>query len=144
SAFLESGRARRDNERVSTLTLQERGSLYLDLIRWNRPQGWLLVFWPTMAALWLASGGFPGWHLLLVFAIGTVLMRSAGCGINDVAGRDVDRHVERAQARPITSGRISVRESLGLGAVLALIGFGLVLTTNAFTVALSFGALAVT
>lgn len=144
SAFLESGRARRDNERVSTLTLPERGSLYLDLIRWNRPQGWLLVFWPTMAALWLASGGFPGWHLLLVFAIGTVLMRSAGCVINDVADRDFDRHVERTQARPITSGRISVRESLGLGAVLALIAFALVLTTNAFTVALSFGALAVT
>ena len=68
-------------------------SLYLDLIRWNRPAGWLVLLWPTLGALWLAAGGFPGWHLLAVFVGGTILMRSAGCCINDVADRDFDRHV---------------------------------------------------
>ena len=113
---------------TSTLTWRERGSLYLDLIRWNRPQGWLLLLWPTWMALWLAAGGFPGWHLLTVFTLGTILMRSAGCAVNDVADRDFDRHVERTAQRPITSGRISVKESLGVGAALALIAFALVLT----------------
>ncbi len=123
--------------------LQERGSLYLDLIRWSRPQGWLLLLWPTLAALWLAAGGFPGWHLLLVFILGTILMRSAGCAINDVADKDFDRHVKRTAQRPITSGRLSVKEALAVGAVLALIAFALVLTTNGLTIALSFGALAI-
>jgi len=118
-------------------------ALYLDLIRWSRPAGWLLLLWPTLSALWLAAGGFPGWHLLLVFNLGTVLMRSAGCCINDVADRDFDRHVQRTAQRPITSGRVSVREALALGAVLALLAFGLVLTTNAATIAWSFAALAV-
>ena len=70
-------------------------SLYLDLIRWNRPAGWLLLLWPTLSALWIAANGFPGWHLLTVFTLGTILMRSAGCCINDVADRDFDRHVKR-------------------------------------------------
>jgi len=118
-------------------------SLYLDLIRWSRPAGWLLLLWPTLSALWLAAGGFPGWHLLLVFTLGTVLMRSAGCCINDVADRDFDRHVKRTAERPVTSGKVSVREALTVGAVLALLAFGLVLTTNAATVYLSFAALAV-
>ncbi len=122
---------------------RERLSLYLDLIRWNRPAGWLLLLWPTLSALWLASGGFPGWHLLLVFTLGTVLMRSAGCCINDVADREFDRHVRRTAQRPVTSGRLPVREALALGAVLALLAFGLVLTTNTATVYLSFAALAV-
>ena len=117
--------------------------LYLDLIRWSRPAGWLLLLWPTLSALWLAAGGFPGWHLLLVFALGTVLMRSAGCCINDVADRDFDRHVQRTAERPVTSGRVSVREALLVGAVLALLAFALVLTTNAATIAWSFAALAV-
>jgi 4-hydroxybenzoate polyprenyltransferase len=118
-------------------------SLYLDLIRWNRPAGWLLLLWPTLSALWLAAGGFPGWHLLLVFALGTVLMRSAGCCINDVADREFDRHVQRTAERPVTSGRVSVREALLVGAVLALLAFALVLMTNAATIAWSFAALAV-
>ena len=122
---------------------RERLSLYLDLIRWNRPAGWLLLLWPTLSALWLASGGFPGWHLLLVFTLGTVLMRSAGCCINDVADREFDRHVRRTAQRPVTSGRLPVREALALGAVLALLAFGLVLTTNTATIYLSFAALAV-
>ncbi|MBI2734416.1 MAG: 4-hydroxybenzoate octaprenyltransferase [Aquabacterium sp.] len=129
---------------VTTLTLRDRWSLYLDLIRWNRPQGWLLLLWPTYVALWLAAGGFPGWHLLTVFTLGTILMRSAGCAVNDVADKDFDLHVQRTAQRPITSGRLSVKEALAVGAVLALIAFALVLTTNAQTIAMSFGALAVT
>ncbi|MEY4733196.1 MAG: hypothetical protein RLZZ464_1262 [Pseudomonadota bacterium] len=118
--------------------------LYLDLIRWNRPAGWLLLLWPSLAALWAAAGGFPGWHLIVVFTLGTILMRSAGCCINDVADRDFDKHVKRTANRPVTSGRIGTKEALGVGAVLALCAFGLVLTTNAATIAWSFAALAVT
>lgn len=119
-------------------------ALYLDLIRWNRPAGWLLLLWPSLAALWIAAGGFPGWHLLLVFVLGTILMRSAGCCVNDVADREFDRHVKRTAQRPVTSGQISPREALGVGAVLALAAFALVLTTNALTVQMSFAALAIT
>jgi len=126
------------------MTLQNKLGLYLDLIRWNRPAGWLLLLWPTLGALWLAAGGFPGWHLLSVFVLGTILMRSAGCCINDVADRDVDRHVERTAQRPVTSGALSVKEALAVGGVLALLAFALVLTTNRLTVALSCAALAVT
>ena len=118
--------------------------LYLELIRWDRPAGWLLLLWPTLSALWVASGGFPGWHLLLVFSLGTFLMRSAGCCINDVADRDFDRHVKRTAQRPVTSGKLSVGHALGLGAALTLLAFGLVLTTNAVTIGWSFAALVVT
>ncbi|MDN3919277.1 4-hydroxybenzoate octaprenyltransferase [Roseateles violae] len=120
-----------------------RPSLYLDLIRWNRPAGWLLLLWPTLSALWIAADGWPGWHLLAVFTLGTILMRSAGCCINDVADREFDKHVKRTANRPVTSGAISVREALAVGAVLALLAFALVLTTNAPTIVLSFAALAV-
>jgi 4-hydroxybenzoate polyprenyltransferase len=123
--------------------LREKLALYLDLIRWSRPAGWLLLLWPTLAALWVASHGFPGWHLLAVFTLGTILMRSAGCCVNDVADREFDRHVKRTAQRPVTSGRVGVKEALGLGAVLALLAFGLVLTTNATTIAWSFAALAI-
>ena len=119
-------------------------SLYLDLIRFNRPAGWLLLLWPSLSALWLAADGFPGWHLVMVFTLGTILMRSAGCCINDVADREFDRHVKRTAQRPVTSGLISVKEALAVGAVLALVAFGLVLTTNAATIAWAFPALAVT
>jgi 4-hydroxybenzoate polyprenyltransferase len=124
--------------------LRTRLALYLDLIRWNRPAGWLLLLWPTLTALWVAADGFPGWHLLTVFTLGTILMRSAGCTINDVADRDFDRHVKRTAQRPITSGRLGVKEALAVGAVLALLAFALVLTTNTLTVLASFAALAVT
>ncbi|MDP3254037.1 MAG: 4-hydroxybenzoate octaprenyltransferase [Hydrogenophaga sp.] len=119
-------------------------ALYLDLIRWNRPAGWLLLLWPSLGALWIAAGGFPGWHLLVVFVLGTILMRSAGCCVNDVADREFDKHVKRTAQRPVTSGRVSPREALVVGAVLALAAFGLVLTTNALTVQMSFAALAIT
>jgi 4-hydroxybenzoate polyprenyltransferase len=119
-------------------------ALYLDLIRWNRPAGWLLLLWPTLGALWFAADGWPGWHLLTVFVLGTILMRSAGCCVNDVADREFDRHVKRTAQRPVTSGAISVKAALVLGVVLALVAFGLVLTTNRLTVGWSFGALAIT
>ncbi|CAN7658850.1 4-hydroxybenzoate octaprenyltransferase [Variovorax paradoxus] len=124
--------------------LARRFALYLDLIRWNRPAGWLLLLWPTLGALWFAAEGWPGWHLLAVFVLGTILMRSAGCCVNDVADRDFDRHVKRTAQRPVTSGAVSVREALALGAVLALLAFGLVLTTNRLTILWSFAALAIT
>ena len=124
--------------------MRERLALALDLIRWDRPAGWLLLLWPTLSALWIAADGFPGWHVLAVFVLGTILMRSAGCCINDVADREFDRHVKRTAQRPVTSGRVTVREALALGAVLALAAFGLVLTTNPPTILLSFLALAVT
>ena len=119
-------------------------SLYLDLIRWNRPAGWLLLLWPTLSALWLAAGGFPGWHVLVVFTLGTILMRSAGCCVNDVADQEFDRHVKRTAERPVTRGAISTRAALSVGAGLALCAFGLVLTTNEVTVLWSFAALAIT
>jgi 4-hydroxybenzoate polyprenyltransferase len=122
---------------------REKLALYLDLIRWDRPAGWLLLLWPSLSALWVAADGFPGWHLLAVFVLGTILMRSAGCCLNDVADRDFDRHVKRTAQRPVTTGAVSVREALWLGALLALLAFGLVLTTNAVAVAWSFAALAV-
>jgi 4-hydroxybenzoate polyprenyltransferase len=129
-----------------TPRLPHRGrlALYLDLIRWNRPAGWLLLLWPTLGALWFANGGWPGWHLLVVFVLGTFLMRSAGCCLNDVADRDFDRHVKRTAQRPVTSGALPVKEALAVGAVLALAAFALVLTTNRVTVLWSFVALAVT
>ena len=123
--------------------MHQKLALYLDLIRWNRPAGWLLLLWPTLSALWLAADGFPGWHLIAVFTLGTILMRSAGCCLNDVADRDFDRHVKRTAQRPVTSGRIGVKEALALGAVLALLAFALVLTLRIETVAWSFAALVV-
>ena len=97
----------RDRRRAARL------SLYLDLIRWDRPAGWLLLLWPTLSALWIAAGGFPGWHLLAVFVLGTFLMRSAGCAANDVADRDFDRHVKRtASAAGHERRRSASREAL--------------------------------
>ncbi len=128
---------------MQTFVTPLRLALYLDLIRWDRPAGWLLLLWPSLSALWVAAGGFPGWHLVAVFVLGTILMRSAGCCLNDVADRDFDKHVKRTAQRPVTAGKVSVREALWLGTVLALLAFGLVLTTNPVAVAWSFAALAV-
>ncbi len=123
---------------------RSRLSLYLDLIRWDRPAGTLLLLWPTLSALWIAARGFPGWHLVVVFVVGTFLMRSAGCAANDVADREFDRHVKRTANRPVTSGAIAPSEALTLGAALALAAFGLVLTTNVAAVVWSVVAFAVT
>ena len=128
---------------TGTASAPSRLALYLDLIRWDRPAGTYLLLWPTLAALWIAAGGFPGMHLLAVFVLGTFLMRSAGCAVNDVADRDFDRHVKRTAQRPVTSGAVSVRAALALGAGLALVAFLLVLTTNLATVLWSVVALAV-
>jgi 4-hydroxybenzoate polyprenyltransferase len=132
------------NHAMNTLAAPSRLAHYLSLIRWDRPAGSYLLLWPTLSALWLAAQGFPGWHLLAVFVIGTFLMRSAGCAVNDVADREFDRHVKRTAQRPVTSGAISAREALVFGAVLAFAAFLLVLTTNLATVLWSVAALAVT
>ena len=113
------------------------------LIRLDKPIGTLLLLWPTWWALWLASGGFPEWNILIIFTVGTFLMRSAGCAVNDYADRDFDRHVQRTQGRPVTSGRISGKEALGVASVLALMAFLLIQPLNAFTKALSVFALVV-
>jgi len=118
-------------------------ALYLNLIRWDRPAGWLLLLWPSLSALWIAADGFPGWHLLAVFVLGTILMRSAGCCVNDVADREFDRHVKRTAQRPVTRGDVSVREALTLGALLSATAFALVLSTNPAAIQLSVVALAV-
>ncbi|MEY4495136.1 MAG: hypothetical protein RL744_200 [Pseudomonadota bacterium] len=116
---------------------------YAYLIRLDKPIGTLLLLWPTLWALWLASGGFPELHLLIIFTLGTFLMRSAGCAINDYADQDFDRHVLRTKDRPITSGKISGKEALGVAATLALIAYLLIQPLNALTKELSFFALAV-
>src|SRR5204863_7127908 len=90
-----------------------------------------------------AAHGWPGWHLLAVFTLGTILMRSAGCCVNDVADREFDKHVKRTAQRPVTSGAVGVKEALAVGAVLALAAFALVLTTNESAIAWSFAALAI-
>ena len=129
--------SRTDNSAMSAIETSSRVRLYLDLARWDRPAGSLLLLWPTLSALWIAAGGFPGWHLLGVFVAGTFLMRSAGCALNDVADREFDRHVKRTAARPVTRGALSVRDALGFAAALALIAFALVCTTNRSAVAWS-------
>ncbi len=116
---------------------------YAHLIRLDKPIGTLLLLWPTLWALWLASGGFPEWHLLIIFTLGTFLMRSAGCAINDYADQDFDRHVLRTKDRPITSGKITGKEALMVAGALALVAFLLIQPLNALTKELSFFALAV-
>ncbi len=110
---------------------------YILLTRLNRPIGSLLLLWPTLCALWIAAGGFPGWKLLTIFVFGTVLMRSAGCAINDYADRNIDKHVERTKDRPLTAGRITTKEALGVASVLALAAFSLLFFTNLNTILLS-------
>ena len=123
--------------------MRDRIVAYAYLIRLDKPIGTLLLLWPTLWALWLASGGLPELHLLIIFTLGTFLMRSAGCAINDYADRDFDRHVLRTKDRPITSGKISGKEALGVAAILALIAFLLIQPLNDLTKELSFFALAV-
>ncbi|MEW6330838.1 MAG: 4-hydroxybenzoate octaprenyltransferase [Pseudomonadota bacterium] len=111
---------------------------YAQLMRLHRPIGILLLMWPTLWALWIAGQGRPGAHVFVVFVLGVVLMRSAGCVINDYADRDFDPHVERTRDRPVAAGRVSPREALALFAVLCLVAFALVLTLNRPTILLSF------
>ncbi|MCK6389776.1 MAG: 4-hydroxybenzoate octaprenyltransferase [Azonexus sp.] len=107
--------------------LVEKLHLYARLTRLDKPIGILLLLWPTLWALWLSADGRPEWGVVVVFVLGTVLMRSAGCVINDYADRDFDKHVERTKDRPLTAGRVTTREALSLFAVLCLLAFALVL-----------------
>ncbi len=116
-------------------------ALYVRLVRLDKPIGTLLLLWPTLIALWLASGGVPDWKLLLIFSLGTLLMRSAGCAVNDYADQDIDKFVKRTAQRPITSGKVSGKEALAIAAVLALLAFGLILPLNTLTKQMSIAAL---
>jgi 4-hydroxybenzoate polyprenyltransferase len=111
--------------------------LYARLVRLDKPIGSLLLLWPTLSALWLASNGHPDPMLVAIFSIGTVLMRSAGCAINDFADRDFDRHVKRTAERPLTSGQIAAWEAVSVAVVFALISFALILPLNTLTQQLS-------
>ncbi len=124
-----------------TLVMRERWQGYWQLARLDRPIGTLLLLWPTLWALWLAAGGWPGAGLLLVFSLGVLLMRSAGCVINDYADRHVDGHVARTARRPLPAGRVSPREALVLFVVLVALAFALALTLNRFALLLSLGGL---
>ena len=115
-------------------------ALYFTLIRADKPIGILLLLWPTLSALWLASNGRPDFALLLIFTVGTALMRSAGCAINDFADRDFDKHVQRTAERPLTSGRIAPWEALLVAFVLALLAFLLITPLNLLTKQLSVAA----
>ena len=111
--------------------------LYARLVRLDKPIGSLLLLWPTLSALWLASNGHPDPMLITIFSVGTVLMRSAGCAINDFADRDFDRHVKRTAERPLTSGQIAAWEAVAVAVVFALISFALILPLNTLTQQLS-------
>ncbi|RTL53500.1 MAG: 4-hydroxybenzoate octaprenyltransferase [Rhodocyclaceae bacterium] len=122
--------------------ITERLDLYEKLTRLDKPIGILLLLWPTLWALWIAGWGRPDWMLVWIFVLGTVLMRSAGCVINDYADRHFDLHVERTKDRPITSGKIGGKEALIVAAVLSLCAFLLILPLrNLLVIELSFVAL---
>ena len=129
--------------RMDLAFLARRLDAYERLIRLDKPIGALLLLWPTLWALWLASGGTPEPELIIIFVVGTFLMRSAGCAVNDYADRRFDPHVERTRARPLAAGEIAPREALAVAAGLALAAFALVLFLNRFAIALSFVALAI-
>ncbi len=122
------------------MKLTERLHLYFQLARLHRPIGILLLLWPTLWGLWIASSGHPNWLIVAIFTLGTVLMRSAGCVINDYADRDIDKHVKRTKDRPLTSGKVSTREALLLAAGLSVIAFLLILPLNRLTLLLSIPA----
>jgi 4-hydroxybenzoate polyprenyltransferase len=123
------------------MKLTERLSHYEKLMRLDKPIGILLLLWPTLWAQWLASHGQPDWLILWIFTMGVVLMRSAGCVINDYADRDIDPHVARTRERPLAAGKVSPRETLLLAAGLALLAFLLVLPLGKLVIGLSFVAL---
>jgi 4-hydroxybenzoate polyprenyltransferase len=128
---------------VDVAFIARRLDAYERLIRLDKPIGALLLLWPTLWALWLASYGAPHLGILLIFVLGTLLMRSAGCALNDWADRAFDPHVERTRARPLAAGEIRPREALVVAAVLAGMAFVLVLFLNRYAILLSFAALAI-
>lgn len=119
----------------------ERLDAYERLMRLDKPIGILLLLWPTLWALWISSNGHPNWVIVWIFVLGTVLMRSAGCVMNDYADRKFDQHVERTRMRPLATGEVSGKEALALAAVLSLLAFGLVTLLNKLTILLSLAAL---
>ena len=123
------------------MTFKEKLHLYEKLMRLDKPIGILLLLWPTLWGLWISSYGRPNWVILWIFVLGTVLMRSAGCVINDYADRDFDRHVVRTQNRPLSRGQVSAKEALLLATVLALLAFSLILTLGRLVIVLSVPAL---
>ena len=123
--------------------IAKRLDAYERLVRLDKPVGALLLLWPTLWAVWLASGGQPALKVVVIFVLGTFLMRSAGCAVNDYADRDFDPHVARTRGRPLAAREIAPGEALIVGAVLALAAFGLVLLLNGMAIALSFVALAI-
>ena len=125
------------NTKLRNSVIIRRFILYARLVRLDKPIGSLLLLWPTLCALWLASAGKPDWHLVAIFSVGTVLMRSAGCAINDFADRDFDRHVKRTAERPLTSGQIKAWEAVLVAAVLALLSLALIQPLNLLTQQLS-------
>jgi 4-hydroxybenzoate polyprenyltransferase len=127
---------------MNLATLAARLTLYERLMRLDKPIGTLLLLWPTLWALWLAAGGVPEWKLVWIFALGTLLMRSAGCIMNDIADWRFDAKVKRTSDRPLATGALSRREAAILAVLLTLAAFALVLSLNRFTVLLSFVALA--
>ena len=129
--------------RMDLAFIVRRLDAYERLMRLDKPIGTLLLLWPTLWALWLASGGTPRLDLLLIFVVGTLLMRSAGCAINDYADRDFDPHVERTRGRPLAAREIEPREALGVAAALAAAAFALVLFLDPLAIALSFVGLAI-
>lgn len=124
------------------MTPRERLQEYARLVRLDRPVGIYLLLWPTLWALWLAADGLPPAHLIFIFVAGVVLMRSAGCAINDYADRHIDAHVARTRDRPLAIGSITPREALGVFTVLSLTAFVLVLFTNPLTIAYAVAAIA--
>lgn len=125
---------------MTTAIIKDRARQYWLLARFDRPIGTLILLWPALWALWVASDGKPDMLVLTVICLGVVLMRAAGCVINDYADRDFDPHVERTKQRPIAAGKVSPKEALILFVVLCLIAFGLVLLLNIYTIMLSFVA----
>ena len=125
------------------MSFRNRLQAYAYLIRLDKPIGTLLLLWPTLWALWLASSGMPDLSILFIFVVGTFLMRSAGCAMNDYADRDFDRYVQRTKDRPVTSGKISGKEAVAVALALALIAFLLIQSLNIFTKQLSVLALLV-
>jgi len=115
---------------------------FLHLMRFDRPIGTLLLLWPTLWALWLAAGGVPDWDVLLIFVLGVISMRAAGCVFNDYADREIDKRVQRTQSRPIPGGKVNPKEALITFGGLCLLSFILVLFTNSLTVGLAFVGLA--
>src|SRR5436189_3878434 len=123
--------------------IAKRLDAYERLVRLDKPIGALLLLWPTLWAVWLASGGQPSVKIVVIFVLGTFLMRSAGCAINDYADRDFDPHVKRTQARPLAAREIAPWEALAIAAALAATAFGLVLYLNRLAIAMSFAGLAI-